>query len=323
MLPLKPHTFVESGLTESQMGAKCPWQENPYALVSLWDMRYFYAEPVLHLTKIFTDVENDLARAPNLNIPLSGNRQTYLDLLDMVQRECERINLTVALVYIRDSRYRVTLDTCTYAFIKEIFQGIRDRMREEMSTRTFLHIDPENIKYFEAKELFGADVESKFHSIWFDVREAGKCLALDRWTACVFHLMRVMEGGLRVVAKKLGIDLTANRSWDAMLKKIKSEAEELHPRDEWTDFYAEVVAKGYAVKDAWRNPAMHVGEKYTQEEADDIFRAVRGFMRHLQQSSASKTLEKAQLFRASAMRQFTQVRRPLLSYTSQAPDPSC
>jgi hypothetical protein len=34
-----------------------------------------------------------------------------------------------------------------------------------------------------------------------------------------------------------------------------------------------------AVKDAWRNPTMHIETKYTPEEASNIFATVRGFMK--------------------------------------------
>ena len=36
-----------------------------------------------------------------------------------------------------------------------------------------------------------------------------------------------------------------------------------------------------AVKDAWRNPTMHVRIDYTEEQALDIYGNVRGFMQHL------------------------------------------
>ena len=36
-----------------------------------------------------------------------------------------------------------------------------------------------------------------------------------------------------------------------------------------------------AVKDAWRNPTMHVEITYTEEMALDVFRHVQAFMRHL------------------------------------------
>jgi hypothetical protein len=35
------------------------------------------------------------------------------------------------------------------------------------------------------------------------------------------------------------------------------------------------------VKDAWRNPAMHAEQKYTPEEAERIFVAIRNLMSNL------------------------------------------
>ena len=36
-----------------------------------------------------------------------------------------------------------------------------------------------------------------------------------------------------------------------------------------------------AIKNAWRNPTIHVENKYNEEEADHIFGVVMGFMRKL------------------------------------------
>ena len=35
------------------------------------------------------------------------------------------------------------------------------------------------------------------------------------------------------------------------------------------------------VKIAWRNPTMHIARKYTPDEAEEIFRGTRTFMKHL------------------------------------------
>jgi len=50
-------------------------------------------------------------------------------------------------------------------------------------------------------------------------------------------------------------------------------------RDE--PFLREVLGHLQAVKVAWRNPTMHIVNVYTLEQAEEIFNAVRGFMRHL------------------------------------------
>ncbi|HEX5760751.1 MAG TPA: hypothetical protein VF121_16300 [Thermoanaerobaculia bacterium] len=79
----------------------------------------------------------------------------------------------------------------------------------------------------------------------------------------VFHLMRVMEAGLRVTERGLGIPSTP--SWESYLRKIRSQLE----RD-WQDkdptwkeeepFYQEVYNYLCGVKLAWRNSVMHVGK---------------------------------------------------------------
>lgn len=60
----------------------------------------------------------------------------------------------------------------------------------------------------------------------------------------------------------------------------------------WTDkeFFAEVYTSLDAVRVAWRNTTMHVENKYSEEEAEHIFGAIRGFMRRL----ASRLDEKGQ-----------------------------
>jgi hypothetical protein len=64
-------------------------------------------------------------------------------------------------------------------------------------------IAPEKVQYFDQPHLFGEDVSDQFPSTILDIEEAGKCLAMSRNTSCVFHLMRVMEVGLRTLAATL------------------------------------------------------------------------------------------------------------------------
>jgi hypothetical protein len=142
---------------------------------------------------------------------------------------------------------------------------------------------------FFDKELFGGDVQGRFPSASDDVEEAGKCIGLGRNTASVFHLMRVMEVGLRSLGKSLNnpeLDPKRNPSWETILRPCDEELKKpLSKRSsEWqTDeqFFSTATANLRAVKDAWRNPTMHVERRYNDEEARDAWNAVRAFMRHL------------------------------------------
>jgi len=66
-------------------------------------------------------------------------------------------------------------------------------------------------------------VAERFPEAIFDMAEAGKCLALDRSTASVFHLMRVTEYGLNGVSVFLKIKDPLGPNWDQIIKSIDSE----------------------------------------------------------------------------------------------------
>jgi hypothetical protein len=82
------------------------------------------------------------------------------------------------------------------------------------------------------------------------------------------------------------LDIPYAPSWESYIKQIETKISEKHKhkgikwkRDE--PFFREVLGNLQTIKIAWRNPTMHIVRQYTPEEADDIFRAVRSFMRKI------------------------------------------
>jgi len=104
--------------------------------------------------------------------------------------------------------------------------------------------------------------------------------------------MRLMEIGIRTIARCLGIPdptKTAERNWGIVLRAIKGGLDAhggQQPSKVWSfaadkEFFEGAYASLDAVRVAWRNPTMHVENKYTDDEAEHIFVAVRGFMAKL------------------------------------------
>src|SRR5690606_2199938 len=84
-------------------------------------------------------------------------------------------------------------------------------------------VPPEKAKFFESDELFGTEVATAFPSARQDIKDAGNCLALDLNTAAVFHLMRVMEVGVKAMARHLKVRIKAGLDYvtlGEMAKKI-------------------------------------------------------------------------------------------------------
>jgi hypothetical protein len=86
-------------------------------------------------------------------------------------------------------------------------KSINDRLADEFGLIGLFVIDQKQMEYIDPREpLFGQDFNMRFAKAGvFELDEAAKCLALGRPTACVFHLMRLMEIGIGAVARCLQI----------------------------------------------------------------------------------------------------------------------
>jgi len=177
---------------------------------------------------------------------------------------------------------------CTAANLLRDIGVIDGRLRDELDETHLFVVSRDNAKYLDdSKPLFGDEVSSKFPSASYDIEEAGKCLGLKRSTACVSHLMRALEIALSAMAKPFNVS-TDHKNWhnviDEIEKGIKGMNSSLGPT--WKDdqeFHAGAASHFRMLKDGWRNHAMHARFKYTEEEAEEIYRSTRAFIRHLSQ----------------------------------------
>ena len=162
------------------------------------------------------------------------------------------------------------------------------RVTEDLDSEMFLAIPADRISYYEQKEpLFGAEVANSFPSAAYDIAEAGKCYALHRSTASVFHLMRVLEIGLTVFADRFGVP-SSHTNWQNIIEGIEKAVRNLasespRPVDwkEQQEFYSQAASHFMTLKDAWRNYTMHKRGKFTEDEVETILPNVRALMQKL------------------------------------------
>jgi hypothetical protein len=158
------------------------------------------------------------------------------------------------------------------------------RIKDELNSEYYFHLDQRDVSFYLTKEPFGQAVSHKFALACEDIEEAGKCLALQQSTACVFHLMRAME----VVVKRLGKRLkvkNVEKEWGKILSDIgnaisqmpKGTERERKKRNNWSEAHVNL----YHVKQAWRNDTMHPKQTYTRDEALKVYEATRTFISHL------------------------------------------
>lgn len=261
-----------------------------HGLVSLLDMLKFNAEAFYNISLWAEEMRHHVFHHKHNYV----DRHLFAEIencITAMRACCEQIDLKFSLKYINQTedllrKHKDSNEPIPKEWAVDWFQAINQRITDELESLSFFHIPTEKVEFYEnSMEKFGQQVSTVFPDAIFDIDESGKCFGTQRNTACVFHLMRIMEVGLRFLAEKLNIPATIP-TWDGILKKIDAELqkEKKDKSQEWLGLesvIAEAASHLRAVKTAWRNPTMHIEKKYTDEEALDIYSAVRGFMRHL------------------------------------------
>jgi hypothetical protein len=173
------------------------------------------------------------------------------------------------------------------ARVQGYLREVQTTLRRETESRLFLMIQAEHQRFYKPSGfLFSPEVDVAFEGIRFDSSEAGKCIALERSTAAVYHLVRCLEAGLRAIARCLDIaDPTSGygRGWGAILKDIDGEIKKRWPHAANRmsgdgQFFESLYASLAAIKAPYRDSTMHLQEKYTEEEARYVFEMVKGLM---------------------------------------------
>jgi hypothetical protein len=251
----------------------------------------------------FSNLAHRGANVSWFRIPLR-EYELMKERIDFVCTELERLDLPVSLVSARELRTVILNETTI--FDKELPPGteqsiafptltvkrfwsyteeLSTRIEDELSAKMVMIMPSSKTSYFDgSNNVFPVSVRNKFPSAEYDMDEGSKCYAFARYTACVFHLMRILELGLNTLGSSLGLSIAPN--WNRAITDIENEiggrSYATHPG--WRDdepFYSEAAAHFRMVKNAWRNHTMHIKEKYDEERAQDIFNSVSAFMRHL------------------------------------------
>jgi hypothetical protein len=166
---------------------------------------------------------------------------------------------------------------------------------------SLLYISETDKKYYKKEALFGELVYEKFPNARTEIESAGSCHALGLNTACVFHLMRVIEiggkallsymratkylpkakGGLRIKH----IDLcTWGEIKNAMQEGLGAQKALLNSsvkRKAIYQFCNDAVESFGCFQNAWRDKVSHSNTVYDEYDAKKIINNTERFMRHL------------------------------------------
>jgi hypothetical protein len=258
----------------------------PYRLVSLWEMLKQYSTFFSDLMVGLFDLESSL---------YGLDEAEAAEALSEEDREALRLYVMKALQMGTQLELDASaicakrmLETLKGIYPKGIahkdIADLRSRIEDQLQSRFFKFVHPNRVSYYRDPMLFGEAVHNKFPKAIDDIELAGQCLALEQGTATVMHLMRVIEEGLKFLARRLGIPYAP--SWESYLTQIQNKISEKNAKktSKWKKLeplYRDLSGDLITIKQAWRNPTMHIERRYLADEAEEIFKATKTFMGRL------------------------------------------
>jgi hypothetical protein len=123
--------------------------------------------------------------------------------------------------------------------------------------------------------VIGEPIRNAFPSATEDLGEAGKCYALERYRAAVFHAVRAAEWGLKALARSAGVRGQIDyKEWGKIIKPIEQKVASV---DTWRigpsksnalAFYRGAISDVRAINNCWRTANLHVKIGATCDDHD-------------------------------------------------------
>jgi hypothetical protein len=237
------------------------------------------------------------------------------------------ITIFLELGETKDAIKRLTIDMkstvnpITAVTLHYALQSLLELMKNELDKRKVFALDPTKSKYYQddtfgvkpppdaqyygnallqdarpPEPLFSESAVKAFPSAYMDIVEAGRCLALNRNNAAIYHLMQVAEIGLRALARDRRVTVTRGKKqavvpleyaqWGEMIGQIQKKKDLIHqwPRsktlkDEAVRYYTRAVFEVDSFNEIFRKHISHTrGELYEPDVAVSCWGHVYRFM---------------------------------------------
>jgi hypothetical protein len=283
---------------------------SPKRLITLWDMIKVCGLEVWAMIFALGEFEKKLKADFKHGGPLSVVSSERMEELNYLLTEFKKIltNFEMDKALSRINHLELILrKRCLSSMAAGEILGLQSQISDEARERYFAFIPKSKVDFFEKEDLFGGKVSAAFVSAKPEIKAAGNCLACDLNTAAVFHLMRVVEFGMRGLASNLNVKIPKKplelAGWDEMIQKIDEKiskklnrkaplgvplikyksrkGKSYQKKEEDKEFYRGVIHEFYGFKDVWRNHVMHTRKSYNPQEAEGVFWRVRDFMQKL------------------------------------------
>jgi hypothetical protein len=269
-------------------------------LWSLWDMIDFHLRPFMDALAELNIAQTRARMVDPDTFPEFEALEPIRANLAAIDREAA--NLAMATVRGRLARIAMLFSpgaVTTYGTlaheIDELFNAVERDARDEF----FCHYQKERIGWLQRMPMEWESVFKAFKSARPEIEAGIDCFALGHNAACVFHMCRVGEIGLRAIARERGIKNVRKDvplewgTWGQVFAAIEAALKAIRQKptgpkkDVALTFYDTILSDLHAIQSLYRDRTMHFRKSYDDGEAQTAMLRARELMKTL----ASKLTE--------------------------------
>jgi hypothetical protein len=252
------------------------------------------AHSLAYLTQMQLDAEERLRAQEDAKVPVERMNNWYVPLLKLCQAECERLELTAAINRMHPFNLEIR-QGISWSEMRNQAKALLEAIHSELCFRRFAFVTTAKATLHDTFALQWGVIWTQFPDVKEDSQDAVDCYALEKNTACVFHMMRVAEMGLRSIAKKVKVKLTDKKeplpvefaTWNKVIDGIKTKIAAVRTKpkstrqNEQLQFYSDAADQCTYIRDLWRNDVSHHRKSFNDGEALGVLTRVQQLMEFL------------------------------------------
>jgi hypothetical protein len=214
-------------------------------------------------------------------------------LLADVENHCNTLTLGFSLEKLARIKEFIRSKSGTHDFIQQIpgqLRELAERLYDELGKAAVYYVPYPKCFYCEpSQSAFGMGVIERFPEVAQDIAEASRCFAFGRNTASVFHLIRVLEAGVRWLGKHFKVK-TTGKTWGQILSEINDKIKTIKTSKssagkKKVETYRDMLPQLFALKNAIRDTTIHEMKVFSEPDAEFVFNSVKHFMKALTETT--------------------------------------
>jgi hypothetical protein len=241
-------------------------------------------------------VNGEVALRPHEVVPQKRRRRVECQIRKAIEDCANKLEITDAVnagIELENLFGNYEFQPYTWNQLHVLLDRLRAAIDLGITAECFFHYGREDARLVGGIDKEWAKVFSAFPSTQPEITAAIDCYAIGHNTACVFHMMRAAEFGLRMIARERGIRRVGRNkpiewgTWQDVFQAVEDKLRAVRQaapgpkKDTALAFYNGAASDLRTLQSNYRDPTMHFRDSYDRGQAYSAMFRVKSLMETL------------------------------------------